>query len=201
MKNNYNVVVVGCGGVGSAALYSLASRGIRVAGIDKFSPPHLNGSSHGQTRAIRKAYFEHPNYVPLLERSYELWRQLEHESNKELMHLVGLLEIGPVDGHLVSCVRKSAEKHNLPVEFLSSKEVTELSPGLYIPDNFEAAYEKDAGYLLVEKCIDSFLSVAISLGADMYTNTTVLDWSASSNGSELFFVIGFSSLRYRVAEH
>ena len=73
----YDVIVLGAGGVGSAALYELARRGVRAVGIDRFSPPHDRGSSHGQTRVIRQAYFEHPDYVPLLKESYRLWHELE----------------------------------------------------------------------------------------------------------------------------
>ena len=178
----YDVIVVGCGGVGSAALYSLSSRGFRVAGLDKFSPPHHNGSSHGHTRAIRKAYFEHPDYVPLLQSSYKLWRELEQKSHKELMNLVGLLEVGPPDGMLVTGVRQSAELHNLPVEFLSPSEVSNQFPGLSLREEFEIAYEKDAGYLLVEDCIESFLSLAVNSGAELLTETMVLDWSAKPGG-------------------
>ena len=185
MKTNYDVAVIGCGGVGSAALYSLASRGLRVVGIDKYSPPHAYGSSHGQTRVIRKAYFEHPNYVPLLIKSYKLWGELERKSTRQLMNLTGVLEIGPTDGVLIDGVRQSAKLPDLPVEFLSSKEASELYPGLYIPDHFEAAFEKDAGYLRVEQSVDSFINLATSLGANLYTNTHVLDWSASSNGVQI----------------
>lgn len=183
MKDKCDVIVVGCGGIGSAALYSLASRGLDVVGIDKFSPPHIYGSSHGDTRAIRKAYFEHPNYVPLLQSSYTLWRNLEKRTQKNLMHLVGVLGIGPSDGILINGVRKSARTHNLPVEFLSINDASELFPGLSLTDENEIAFEQNAGYLLVEDCIESFLSLSISLGAKVLTDTCVLEWSASPGGS------------------
>jgi len=185
IKEKYDVVVVGCGGVGSATLYNLASRGLNVLGIDKYSPPHNLGSSHGHTRAIRKAYFEHPDYVPLLQKSYELWQNLEENAQKKLMHLVGVLEIGPPDGILINGIRQSAEQHNLPVEFPSAKETLERFPGFSFTDEFDIAFEKDAGYLLVEKCIESYLSLAVSLGAEILNNTSVLDWSASSSGVEI----------------
>lgn len=182
MNQTYDAIVVGCGGIGSATIYSLASRGLKVLGIDKFSPPHSNGSSHGHTRAIRKAYFEHPSYVPLLESSYELWSALEQTTNKELLHLVGVIEIGPPDGILINGVRTSAELHGLPVEFLSTKDAVSSFPGLYLTDELEVAFERDAGYLLVEECIETFLTLAKSLGAVIQTETSVLDWNASSSG-------------------
>src|SRR5436190_7553390 len=97
----YDVIVLGTGGVGSAALYHLARRGAKVLGLDRFPPAHDRGSSHGRTRIIRQAYFEHPDYVPLLKRAYELWFRLEHASGRKLYHEVGLLEIGPSDGVVV----------------------------------------------------------------------------------------------------
>jgi len=185
MPLKYDVVVVGCGGVGSAALYSLSSRGYRVAGLDRYSPPHTYGSSHGHTRAIRKAYFEHPNYVPLLVKSYELWRKLEKNVKKDLLHLVGMLEVGPPDGELIKGIRHSADVHDLPVEFLSLHETSELFPGLGLTDEFLFAFERDAGYLLVEDCIASFLALATSSGAELITDTVVSDWSASLDGVEI----------------
>src|ERR1044072_4687260 len=96
--SSYDVIVLGTGGVGSAAAYPLARRGARVLGIDQFPGGHDRGSSHGETRVIRQAYFEHPDYVPLLLRAYELWRELENVASVELLHQVGLLQVGPPDG-------------------------------------------------------------------------------------------------------
>ena len=91
---HYDAVVCGLGAMGSAALYELARRGKRVLGIDRFPPGHDRGSSHGETRIIRLAYFEHPSYVPLLRRAYELWRALEAEAARPLLHITGIVEIG-----------------------------------------------------------------------------------------------------------
>src|SRR3954463_5869931 len=103
-----DVIVVGIGGVGSAVLGQLAQRGVRAIGIDRFNPPHDRGSTHGQTRVIRQAYFEHPNYVPLLAESYRLWRRLEERTRKRLYKEVGLIEIGAADGVLVPGVLRAA---------------------------------------------------------------------------------------------
>src|SRR6478672_7488328 len=99
---HYDVVVCGLGVMGSAALYELARRGTRVLGIDRFPPGHDRGSSHGETRIIRLAYFEHPSYVPLVRRAYELWREFEVEAARPLLHVTGIAEIGPPDGALVT---------------------------------------------------------------------------------------------------
>src|SRR5690349_19114101 len=104
----YDAIVLGVGGVGSAALYHLASRGMRVLGIDQFNPPHDRGSTHGHTRVIRQAYFEHSNYVPLLKDSYRLWRELESLVRRQLFHQIGLIELGPADGVVIPGVLRAA---------------------------------------------------------------------------------------------
>ena len=121
--SNYDAIVLGTGGVGSAAAYHLARRGAKVLGIDQFPGGHDRGSSHGETRVIRQAYFEHADYVPLLLRAYELWRLLETETGADLLHQVGLLQVGPPDGIVVRGVLQAAHLHNLPVESLTGEEV------------------------------------------------------------------------------
>ena len=96
MNNNnpYDAIVIGVGGMGSAALYHLARRGKRVLGIERYSIPNSMGSSHGLTRIIRLAYFEHPTYVPLLRRAYELWRELQDECGEQLLYVTGSVDAG-----------------------------------------------------------------------------------------------------------
>src|ERR1051325_7992575 len=128
--SRYDVIVLGCGGVGSAALYHLARRGVRVLGIDRFNPPHDRGSTHGHTRVIRQAYFEHPNYVPLLLESYHLWRELEETAGRQLLHQIGLVEIGPPDGVVVPGVLQAAREHRLGIETLTASDIERRWPGL-----------------------------------------------------------------------
>src|SRR5436853_1672076 len=109
MPNDYDVIVAGLGAMGSAAAFHLAASGRRVLGLDRFRPPHNLGSSHGLTRIIREAYFEHPLYVPLVQRAYQLWADLERQSGKQLLRQTGGLMIGPPSGPLVSGARRSAE--------------------------------------------------------------------------------------------
>src|ERR671932_2496108 len=101
MTPAYDVVVVGLGAMGSAAAYQLARRGQRVLGLDAFAPGHTQGSSHGESRIIRMAYYEHPDYVPLLRRAYQLWQELERETGQKLLHITGGLYIGPSEGEVV----------------------------------------------------------------------------------------------------
>lgn len=174
---NFDVVVVGTGGVGSASLYHLAKRGLRVLGLDQFHQAHAKGSSHGETRIIRQAYFEHPDYVPLLLRAYTLWREVEQETGGQLFHQVGLLEVGPDDGMLIPGVMQSVSRHGLPIERLSPAEARQRF-SLMIPDEMQVVFEPTAGYLLVEPCVQSHLDLAERSGA-VWRQQAVVDWRAS----------------------
>lgn len=162
---DYDVIVLGTGGIGSAALYHLASRGARVLGLDRFPAGHDRGSSHGQTRIIRQAYFEHPDYVPLLLEAYRLWRDLEAQSGNVLLHEVGLLEVGPVDGIVVPNVRRAAEQYGLEIDNLTSRQAGRRFDGLRVPRDWEAVFEARAGYLRVELCVTTLIEQACRLGA------------------------------------
>src|SRR5262245_27745689 len=116
----YDVAVVGLGVMGSAALYSLARRGRRVIGIERFTPGHDHGSSHGLSRIIRLGYYEHPSYVPLVRRAYELWRELEARSGRKLLTVTGILEVGAPDSELIRGTLESSRAHALPHEVLDA---------------------------------------------------------------------------------
>src|SRR5580704_9901261 len=118
--SHYDCIVLGVGGFGSAALYHAAARGLSVLGLERFGVAHDRGSSHGETRIIRKAYFEHPDYVPLLLSAYDLWRGLEAETGRRLMRLCGLLLAGPSDGEAVAGARLAARIHRVPLEDLKA---------------------------------------------------------------------------------
>ncbi|MDC0035433.1 N-methyl-L-tryptophan oxidase [Chloroflexi bacterium] len=176
-----DVIVVGTGAVGSAAMYYLAKNGVDVIGLDRFPVAHDKGSSHGQTRIIRLAYFEHPNYVPLLKRSFELWEELEKVSGFELYTESGLIQVGPPDGEIVAGVRESAAMHNLTVEDVTQSDLKDFYPGFSIPHGMEAVFEKRAGFLKVEKCIETFLDLADKSGAQLYTGIEVLGWELDAD--------------------
>ena len=130
--------------MGSAALYHLARRGKRVLGIERFDIPHELGSSHGITRIIRLAYFEHPSYVPLVQRAYELWRELEREAGEQLLHVTGAVEGGPriFEGALRSC-----HEHDLPHEALDGAEVGRRFPAYRLPPDLQLVYQPDGGFV------------------------------------------------------
>ncbi|MGE3315776.1 MAG: N-methyl-L-tryptophan oxidase [Planctomycetaceae bacterium] len=175
---SYDVIVLGVGGFGSGAVYHCARRGLRVLGIERFGVAHDLGSSHGETRIIRKAYFEHPDYVPLLVRAYELWRELEAESERSLLHLCGLMLAGPPEGEAVGGARLSARLHNLKLENFTAQEARERFPGFRFRDEFEAVYEPEAGYLEVENCVRTHIERATAAGAELRTNETVTGWKS-----------------------
>jgi sarcosine oxidase len=178
----HDVIVAGLGGMGSAAAYQLAGREKRVLGLERFSPAHDRGSSHGRSRIIRQAYFEGAEYVPLLLRAYELWERLEEETGQELMTLVGGLMIGREDGTLVSGSVQSAEDHDLPYEMLDAGEIKARFPAYAPTPETVALYEKKAGFVRPEESVKAHLDRADALGADLRFEEPVLSWEASESG-------------------
>ena len=163
----YDVIVVGIGGMGSAAVYHLARRGVKVLGIEQFDIPHERGSSHGISRIIRLAYSEHPDYVPLLRRAYQLWRELETIVDERLLYVTGGIDAGyegcgTVRGSLSSC-----EIHGLPHEQLDAAALNRRFPGFRLADGMVGIYQPDAGFLLSERCIIAHVVVAQQLGAEV----------------------------------
>ena len=167
-QQHYDVIVLGTGGVGSAALYQLASRGLNVLGLDRFPPGHDRGSSHGETRMIRMSYFEHADYVPLLKRAYTLWDELD----PSLLQRSGVYYVGNEQGEVIQGVRQSATEYELHIEERNS-----APPGGFLaPKDATTLFEPDAGFLPVEHCIELHLSKAVALGAEHHWGDTVLGW-------------------------
>jgi sarcosine oxidase len=181
----HDVIVAGLGGMGSAAAYQLAGRGQRVLGLERFSPAHDRGSSHGRSRIIRQAYFEGSEYVPLLLRAYELWEQLEEETGQRLMTLTGGLMIGREDGELVSGSVRSAEEHGLPYEKLDAAEIRRSFPAYAPAPGTVALYEEKAGFVRPEETVKAHLDRASSSGADLRFGEPVLSWEASGDGARV----------------
>jgi sarcosine oxidase len=170
------------GGIGSATLFHLAARGVRVLGIDRFPLAHDRGSSHGHTRLIRLAYFEHPAYVPLLRRAYGLWRDLEARTGRRLLFESGLLIAGPPESAVVRGIDRSAADHALEVERLSAHEASRRWPALAIPEPWSARYEGCGGYLLVEDCVTAHAEGAARTGAVCEHGHIVRGWQATPDG-------------------
>lgn len=180
--NSYDVIVLGTGGVGSATAFHLARRGARVLGLDRFAGGHANGSSHGETRIIRKAYFEHADYVPLLHRAYELWHELEERTGDRLYREVGLIEAGPPSGVVVPGVLKAARKHGLCVEEIARTDLKDRFPAFRVPEDDLVVFEKHAGFLFVEQCVLAHLDQAKLCGADLRSGESVVAWEAHDQG-------------------
>ena len=183
MNNSAEVLVVGLGAMGSAALFHLARSGVDVLGIDAYHPPHNYGSSHGETRVIREAYFEHPVYVPLVQRAYDLWAELESEIGEELYLKTGGLMIGRQDSAVVTGAIRSASEHGLPHEILSVEQIKQRAPALNPADDMAGVFEPRAGILYPERCVAAHLSLAREHGAAIRTGERLLEWR--SLGSEI----------------
>src|SRR5437773_2425078 len=157
----HDVIVVGVGGMGSAAAYHLARRGAKVLALEQFGIAHDRGSSHGASRIIRLAYAESPQYVPLLRRAYELWRELEQAAQKRLLIITGGIDAG---GAIFEGSRASCERHGLPHEVLDGNAVNKRFPGYRLPPDMPAVFQPDAGFLLPERCIEAHVDAACELG-------------------------------------
>lgn len=179
---SWDVIVVGVGGVGSQVLAALADKGVRALGLDRFAPPHDRGSTHGETRIIRLAYMEHPDYVPLLRRAYDGWAALEARSGQRLYEPCGLLQVGPPEGAVVRGVLESARIHGLEVDALDAAEARRRFPAFHVPDEMAAVFEQRAGYLWVERCVEAALGVARAGGAEVEAGVTVLGWREDGDG-------------------
>jgi sarcosine oxidase len=179
VSERYDAIVVGIGGMGSAALYHLARRGRRVLGLERFDVPHELGSSHGVTRIIRLAYFEHSDYVPLLRRAYELWRELEGEAGEQLLYTTGIVEGGEriYEGVLRSCV-----DHDLPHEAITGAEANARFPAYRLPDEMPVVLQPDGGFVLPERAIVAHVSGALAHGAELRARERVLEWEDTANG-------------------
>ena len=184
--SDFDCIVLGIGGMGSSACFHLSQRGLKTLGLERYSIGHDFGTSHGHTRLIRKAYFESPDYIPLLDRSYELWRELEKLSGEQLFYPVGLIMMGdPKKGEAVPGVLESAKKFNISHEILTTQKLQERFPQFTAPKNAIGVLEPSAGYLLVEKGVKAFVTQARRLGAVVKDSTPVIRWSERNHHIEV----------------
>lgn len=181
----YDAIILGLGGMGSAALWHLARRGCKVLGIEQFGIAHDRGSSHGGSRLIRRAYFEHPDYVPLVSRAYALWDELEAASATKLFHRTGLYLAGQQPGAMIDGVLRAAAAHQLDIETVSHADSVRRFPGLLAARDMTILYESDAGFLEVENCVRAYIDLAQAAGAHLRIGETVRSWSAASGNVEV----------------
>jgi sarcosine oxidase len=178
----YDVIVLGLGGMGSATAYHLARRGTRVLGLDAFERGHTNGSSHGRSRGIREAYRESPQYVPLVQRAYALWRELEAESGQHLLTITGGIAIGPPESDSDANQKAAAAQYGLAIEELTADEVMARWPGFRVPDGYTAIYDPHTGFLTPEPCVAAHLDLAAKYGAALHYREPVRRWSPAGSG-------------------
>ncbi|HXF56882.1 MAG TPA: N-methyl-L-tryptophan oxidase [Actinomycetota bacterium] len=182
MAERFDAVVVGLGGMGSAACFHLARRGWRVLGLEQFDLVHPFGSSHGLTRIIRLAYSEHPAYVPLLHRAYELWHELENLHGERLLWTTGSLEGGTPEGQTFQGALEAARRHGLPHEVLSGEEVGRRWPAFRLPPEARMVYQPDGGFLASEECIVAHVRQALAAGAELHWRERVQEWGGLEDG-------------------
>jgi sarcosine oxidase len=181
----YDVIVIGVGGMGSAAMYHVAGRGATVLGLEQFEIPHARGSSHGLTRIIRLAYWEHHSYVPLLRRAYALWRELERAAGDQLLIVGGSIDAGlagsrPVAGALEACAR-----FGLTCDTLDATQVSARFPAYHLPRDIVAVFQPDGGFLLAERSVVAHVAAAKARGAVVHTGERVTQWTTDSDGVEV----------------
>ena len=186
MTSRFDVIVAGLGAMGSAVTLELARRGLTVAGFDRYSPPHTLGSSHGGSRIIREAYFEHPLYVPLVQRAYESWSALEQQCGETLYLRTGGLMIGAPGCDLVEGSLASARLHGLAHEVLEAASIRERYPALHARDDMVGVFEPRAGILFPERCIAAQMALAASAGAALHRDEPIVRWEPEGEGVRVF---------------
>lgn len=185
-NNHFDCIIVGGGSMGAATAYFLSKRGQKVLLLEQFDFVHDLGAHGGQSRLIRKAYFEHPDYVPLLLRAYDNWADLETETGEKVYFETGILYFGEPNDTLLNNIKLSARLHDLRLEnwdLADAKNKYPMFDG--VPDDWESLFEPEAGFLLVEKCVRLYLKQALKYGATLKAQEKVLSWSADTEGGEI----------------
>jgi sarcosine oxidase len=182
MAKSADVIVVGLGGLGSAAVHHLATRGLRVIGLEQFGPAHTRGASHGESRGVWQAYFMGPGYVPFLRRAYELWDELAHIRGETFFHQTGGICVGPADGRLVPAARASAHACGLSHEYLSAEQIRERVPNFTPADHEAAVWDPSSGYVRPEPVVSAQLDLAQQAGADLRFGELVLEVETKEQG-------------------
>ena len=182
LVKKYDVIVLGVGSMGASACYQLSKKGLKVLGIEKHTIPHDKGSYTGKTRIFRKAYFEGKDYVPLLNRTYKNWIELESEHQEKLLEFTGLLYAGLPDSEVLKGVKNSSKAYNIPIKQLTHKEVKTLYPQFKIPEDFDVLFEQDAGFIYADRAVELLSNKAIALGAEIHENEQFMRWEKSRDG-------------------
>ncbi|WP_244605603.1 N-methyl-L-tryptophan oxidase [Halorussus marinus] len=180
-----DVIVVGVGGMGSAAVYHLARRGLDVLGLERYDVPHDMGSSHGETRIFRLVQTKHPDYVGLASRAGDLWDELAAETDRDLLHRTGSVHAGPADGEYVADAIECCEANAFEYDLLTGAELSERYPGYDLPASYRAVVQPDGGFLVPEDCIVGHVEGALDAGAEIRAREPAVDWRPVGDGVEV----------------
>jgi sarcosine oxidase len=181
-QTSFDVIVAGVGAMGAQTCWHLASRGQRVLGLDRYDIPNSMGSSHGVHRIIRLAYFEHPLYVPILRRAYELWRQTEQFFGEQLLFVTGSLDIGPSDAPVIKGSLESCKLHSLAYELLDGKSVSTRYPGYKLPEGYAAVYQAYGGFVASERAVVAAATLAMNAGATLRAREAIVGFDRLPGG-------------------
>ena len=182
-NTRYDAIVVGVGAMGSATCSQLARRGARVLGLEQFGIPHSLGSSHGESRMIRLCYYEHPDYVPLLHRAYQLWDELEKATGSHLLFKTGGIYMGDANSEFIRGTLRAAREHQLPHEELSHEQCRQRYPQFDLPNEYSGVFEPNAGFLIPERAVAAFAEQALHHGAELHGFEPVIEWSSDPRGA------------------
>ena len=186
MAQEFDCIVIGVGAMGSSTLYNLAKRGRRVLGLEQFDIPHAEGSSHGVNRIIRLAYYEHPSYVPLLRRAYELWSEIESIAGEQLIYKTGSIDTAPAGHEVFEGSLESCLLHDIPHRVLNHAQINEQFPGYQLPLGHMGVLQQDGGFVLSERSIVAYANAAMSEGAEIHAREVVSGWEPDRRGVRVF---------------
>jgi sarcosine oxidase len=181
----WDVIVVGVGGMGSATVFELAQRGLRVLGLERFDVPHEFGSSHGVTRIIRLGYWEHPAYVPLLHRAFDRWRDIEFLAGERLLITTGSIDAGSESSATFAGSRRACEQHDLPHAVYDGRELNARFPGYNLPADMFAVFQAKGGFVMSERAIVAYVWQALGRGAEIHAREQVLEWKVKAGGVDV----------------
>jgi sarcosine oxidase len=171
--------------MGAATGWRLAKRGIQVVCFDRHSPPHSSGSSHGESRITRTAYFEGPWYVPLLHETFLMWRELESITGARLLTLTGALMIGEPAAVAITGALAAATEHGLDANLMQADELRHRYPGHVIGAGDVAVLDKQAGIIRPEAAVDAMIGRLVALGGEIRRDVVVTDVSGRAGGVEV----------------
>ncbi len=184
MVKQFDAIVVGAGGVGSAAAYYLAKAGQKVLLLEQFELDHQNGSSYGQSRVIRYTY-DNPTYVDLMRDAYPLWFALEEEAGEKLYVKTGGLDFGFPETDTFQRMKASLDESRLPYEYLSQAEIAQRYPQFALEDGMAGLFNPDGGLLKTSRCVLAHARLAQARGATVIDQTPVLKIIPSESGVEV----------------